>query len=300
MADIFETYESGDVASPENGFDGQHARQYRVMGEPSSVAATAGVRAVSPLAVQVGNDILVRQSVDAKPFPIDNWNVNVVYGAEDQKASQERPEPGVWKFSFRVGGRTQVFKFLPMMSRHWNSKGIEAPETWAVEMDDKGIPKGVALPVGGGTFSITCYYDPRVVTPGFFRRANRAVGSINSDVFLGEFQPGEIKYLGCGGEGDLPTVAGQRVQPIPLTHDFDFENNSDNVIVKDIDQHRDAAGNPVASIVKRGWDYVHTRELRQQDDNTKAIAAQVKHVYVSATGNTIDMTNFFGFGNQPG
>ena len=295
MADIFEVPESGPVSSPENGAPGSHTRKYRVTGESSSAAAIEGVLALTPLAVELNGLILVRQTIEATPAFTDIWDIDVLYGAEQSTKSIAKPEPGVWRFRFSTGGGSETVKFARMISRHWNNTGPEAPATNAINFDGKEV-KGIPVPVGSGRFSITAFYDAREITPGFFKEHADVVGYTNTDVFLGAFQGGEVRYLGCDGEGDIPLVSGQRVAPIAITHDFEFSANDDDVQIDGINMGKDASGNVIATIAKKGWEYLHTRQIVKKDETTQQLNPLPRHVYVSDPHYHMSFSDFFGFG----
>lgn len=294
MADYIEIHDSGDVDSPEKGLGGSHTKIWKVMGEPSSGTAIAGVRAIAPLAVIVGNDTLVRQNVSAKPFPIDNWEVTVTYGGEDEPESEKRPEPGFWKLSFSTGGGKETVRFAPLVARYWNSSFGEAPASDAINFDGKEV-KGVEIPAGELSFEITAYYDAKLVTPQFAALLASAVGFYNSDKWLG-FPAGEIRFEGSDGECDIPTAAGQRVQPIALKHKYTHSFNETGIKIAGINTGASASGGPLGGINKLGWQYLSVREMQIKDDATGQQVAKAKHVYVHDPHYTMAFAPFFGFG----
>lgn len=295
MAEVYETWNSGPGTLTEKGEGGSYTAEYKVDGAPNRAAAIDLVRAVASVAVeQLDGQTLVRQSFDTKPDEAGSWVITVQYGPEDSPQSQERPEPGFWKFSASTKGGTRNVRFGRMLSRHWNSQALEAPPTPLINHDGK-TTRGVDLPAPSLKFSITAYYDPRDVGPAFFVRMASAVGTMNSDAFLG-FEPGEIAYWGCDGQGDIPLFSGQRVQPIAITHDFEYSPNEDNVQIDGIDQGKDASGQSVSSIVKRGWDYLWIRDMQVQAEEGAGIQPIAKHVYVDEVCDELAFIEFFGFG----
>jgi hypothetical protein len=102
-------------------------------------------------------------------------------------------------------------------------------------------------------FSITAYYAPQAVTTTFVANIARNTGKVNSATWLG-FAAGELLFLGGSGQGDIPTVAGQRVKPIPITFKFAASENRTNIKVGDI---------TVPS--KAGWDYLWVRYEKIED-----------------------------------
>lgn len=294
MSDIYETFASGPVTVAETGKGGDASFIFQVTGTTVQATASALVRASTPLAVVAGEEILVRQKVASRPLGLDIFEVTVSYGPEDEQDSEEPPQPGMWKFGFNTtGARHTVTKSKSTKSRHWRTDQPEKPAPdlkGAINVDSKNKVRGVEIPVPNGQFTITAYYHPSVVTTGLMRNFQRKTPRTNSDTWLG-FDPGELLYLGTEGEGDMPTVAGQRVQPIALKHHFDASENRTNIEPL-FDGHEPA--NP-AQVNAKGWEYLWFRYADRAADNQPAV--EPVHAYVEELHNAMNFKDFFGFGD---
>lgn len=309
MAEIFERLESADNEQKEKGSGGSNKRFYGVTNCADQATAEALARSTSPLAIASGNEVLVRQSVGSKPVGFDFWNVDVSYGPEDDPDSQKPPEPGTWKFDFDTTGATHTVTSAPLFARYGSSTFGNAPDLQgAVNYDEQSKQvKGVEIPVANGKFSITQYVDARFVTPAVMRTLQRATPRVNFDTWLG-FDPGEVLYLGTKGAGDVPTVAGQRVQPIGLQHFYDAsENRYNGFDIEGIDFNGkygaaafDANGfslkdQPVASQIKLGWHFLWVWFKRRKEEDFSKVVPRPAYAYVHAPFRLMRFGVFFGF-----
>jgi hypothetical protein len=293
VTDIYEAFASGPVTVAESGKGGDNTIIYQVTGTTSKATASALVRVTSPLAVIAGEETLVRQKVATRPLGLDIWESTVSYGPEDEKDSEEPPVPGTWKFGFNTtGARHTITKSKSTKSRHWRTDQPESPAPdlkGAINFDGKKV-RGVEVPVPNGQFHITAYYHPAVVTTGLMRNFMRKTPRTNTDSWLG-FDPFELTYLGTEGDGDMPTVAGQRVQPIALKHHFDASENRTNIEPL-FDGHEPAAP---ASLDAKGSEYLWYRYADRAKDNQAAV--EPVHAYVETIHDAISFQDFFGFGD---
>jgi hypothetical protein len=303
MAEAFELLDSADNTSTDKGQGGDHAKQYGVTNCSDQATAEALVRSVAPLAVSSGLEILVRQKLKSKPEGLDFWKVQVEYGPEDDPQSQQPPQPGTWKFDFDTTGATHLVTSAPLFARYGSSSFGPAPDLQgAINYDEHSKQvKGVELPVANGKFSITQYVDARQVTPNLMRTFQRLTPRTNSDTWLG-FEAGEVIYLGTKGQGDIPLVAGQRVQPIGLVHHFDASENRDNGFdIEGIDTNgkfgpaSGTPGQPVATQIKLGWHYLWVWFKRRQEEDFSKVVPRPAYAYVHAPFRTMSFGQVFGF-----
>jgi hypothetical protein len=309
MGTVYDRFESADTTSKDRGEGGDHKRYYGVLDETDQGAAELLVRAAAPLAVSAGTEILVRQSVASKPVGLDHWHVDVSYGPEDDKDSEKRPEPGTWKFGFNTTGAKQKVTTMPLVARYGSDSFGDAPDLQgAVNYDGDKKVEGVELPVANGKFWIVQYFEARAVTPALMRTLQRSTPRVNSDVWLG-FDPGEVIYEGSEAEGDIPTIAGQKVQPIGVKHHFDSSENLKGITdIEGIDQQGkygpgafDSSGNslngqPAPSLDKKGWEYLWVWFKKMKDEDFSKVVPRPAFVYVHAPFRRMKFGDFFGFG----
>ncbi|MFM7845373.1 MAG: hypothetical protein ACKPEY_14230 [Planctomycetota bacterium] len=256
---------------------------YVVLGTNSEADAANGALAVAPLAYVVNSETLVRQEANPTPTGPDSWEVSVHYGTEDQQQSQETPEPGTWHFNFdTTGGTHTITQSLQNVWRGERSQVNPAPNLLgAINYDGKKV-QGVEIVVPKLEFSITAYYAPQTVTTTFVANIARQTGKVNSSTWLG-FAAGELLFLGGGGQGDIPTAAGQRVKPIPITFKFAASENRTNIQVGEI---------TVPS--KAGWDYLWVRYEKTESNGT--VYPIPVHAYVEKVYERFEFAQLFGFG----
>lgn len=308
MTEIYERVRSGRTSVADKGEGGSEDKHYQVLGTTSKATALALARALAPLAVAAGEETLVRQSVVADATDaVDVWNVDVHYGPESDEKSKERPQPGTWTFSFSTTGGRATKTVAKMRSRHWASSSSEAPNLkGALNWDGKSV-KGVDVVVPNLKFQIKAYYEPQAVTTTFMRELARKTARTNSDKWLG-FEPGELLYFGGEAQGDIPTVAGQRVAPIPVTHYFEAQENLADVPelsgIAGVNQGKavefDEEGVPSGevaqtAIIKKGWWYLWVKFRKQLGDDNQVVGVP-EHVYVHQPYEELKFLDFFGFG----
>lgn len=296
MAQVFEAFDSGDGEIVENADGGRHARKWIVLEEASLNTAANLVRAAAPLTHQSidSGELLIRLSMSHKRLGIDGWEFTVNYGSEDggggsAEPGQPPPEPGTWQFSFDTTGGRATKTHAPLISRHWKSGAGDAPDLKGAINFHGERPEGVEVVIPNLRFTITAWYEARDITTNFMKELARKTGSVNNDTWLG-FAAGEILYHGGQGQGDVPTVAGQRVRPIALNHQYEASENQASVSVTGID-----AGSPGATIAKKGWEYMWIRTIKKIVNNV--IGCENKHVYVNDPyEKKLAFRDFFGFG----
>jgi hypothetical protein len=289
MPAIYEAHDSPQLSPSEGGQSGSARVAYNILDASTPIIARQLVVTLAPLTVILGDELLVRQTIEIAPDGPDIWKALVSYGPEQHPKSRERPQPGTWKFSFSTkGGRNRVTKSLETISRHWiAAKDDPAPNLkGAIEYDGERV-NGVEIYVPNLSFDITAYYDPPDVTTEFMRDLARATPRYNSDNWLG-FDPGEVLFIGSTGDGDIPLVSGQRVAPIAVTHSFECSEN-----VVNLDAQFDE-GSPQVSIDAKGFEYVWYRFKKDHNDTQPLMTP--RHAYVERLYKPLAFGPFFGFG----
>lgn len=268
-------------ATPQNGSSIEFS--YVVLGTSSEIDAANGALALAPLAYLVNSETLVRQEATPTPTGPDSWEVTVRYGTEDEQQSQQPPQPGTWNFNFdTAGGTHKITQSLQTLWRGERSMSNPAPDLLgAVNYDGKKV-QGVEIVVPKLEFSITAHYAPQAVTTAFMANVARNTGKVNSATWLG-FAAGELLFLGGSGQGDIPTVAGQRVKPIPVTFKFAASENRTNIKVGDI-----------TVPTKAGWDYLWVRYEKIEDAGF--VFPIPVHAYVEKVYERFAFATLFGFG----
>jgi hypothetical protein len=296
MPEIWEANDSEDLEIAERGEGGSFALRYHVRDCPDSGTASSLARALAPLAVAAGAETLIRQRVHTTRRGHRFYGVEVTYGPESDPQSQEPPQAGTWKFSFDTTGGRHTITTARMISRHWGPDFGEAPNLQgAINWDaESKTCKGVEIPVPALKFTITAYYEPTAVTPSFMREVARKTARTNTDTWLG-FEPGEVLYFGGQAQGDIPTIAGQRVAPIAVAHQFEASENQ-TLEVEGFDSGKKADGTEQNEIKKRGWDYFWIWFKRRVEEDFSKVVGRPAYGYVHRPLPEMNFTDFFGFG----
>lgn len=249
-------------------------------GEFSGQAISAAL-AISAPTVFTHEAILIRNEAKCKTMiPLDAngrgvYEVTIEYGEDDDDQSQERGEPGTWHYSFDTTGGT-----------HHVTQSEEEIDQSDTDMDgivgwDGKEAKGVDVVVPQLSFEITAYYHPRAVTTQFVASLARATGKVNSDAWLG-FAAGELLFMGASGQGDIPTVAGQRLKPVPINLKFAASENRTSIVLN--------ADNTVPS--KKGWEYLDVQFHATDDSN--AVIPKIKRWSVHRLYQEMSFSSSFG------
>jgi hypothetical protein len=246
-------------------------KRYRVMGVPDEISAGMIVSGASAAYLNG----LVRQSIRGTEESAFIWKVDVTYGDEDDDKSRGVPEPGMWEYTFATGeAQHTITQSKKTLWKGEMSPSEPAPDMQgAINVDDKGV-NGISIPVPDPKFSITAYFDPRVVTTEFFFKLNDLAFQTNSAPWLGA-QFRDLLFLGVEGRGDLPTMAGQRTKPVPVTMSFAHQPTRRNFKVGSI-----------TVPIKRGWEVLHTRYGTFGDE--KATLRRVVHAWVEQVFDEFD------------
>jgi hypothetical protein len=256
---------------------------YVVLGTTSELEAANAALSAAPLVYLVNDEVLVRQEVSPEVTGPESWEVTVHYGPEDEKQSEEPPEPGTWQFSFdTTGGTHKITQSLQTLWKGERSLSNPAPDLrGAINYDGKKVA-GVEMVVPKLEFSITAYYRSHEVTTAFMRNVARHTGKVSNDAWLG-FAAGEILFLGGTGQGDIPLVSGQRVKPVSVTVKFAASENRQNIKVGEI-------------IVpeKKGWQYLWVK-YEKLEENGLVFPVPV-HAYVEQIYPETAFRSLFGFG----
>lgn len=288
MSIIYEAHRSPDVTVADDGKGGSASITYVILETANSSLASALARASAPLAVATATQMLIRNKIKLSPTGVDSWEAVADYVPEDSKEAEQKPEPGMWKFSFSTTGARHTITTAPMVSRHWYTSADEAPDLkGAINYDGQEV-RGVEILVPSLRFDITAYYEPTDVTPAFMREISRKTARTNTDTWLG-FEPGELLYGGGDGSGDIPLTSGQRVQPISVVHHFEASENRLDIPIGNI-----ALGDPQAEINKKGHEYLWVR-FKTGDDSGRVVKVP-NHAYVHKPYEELNYADFFGFG----
>jgi hypothetical protein len=256
---------------------------YIVLGTASEIDAVNAALAVAPLAYLANSETLVRQEATPTPTGPTSWEVAIRFGGEDERKSLEPPQPGTWHFQFdSSGGSHRVTQSLETLWRGERSQSNPAPDLLGATNYDGKKVQGVDIVVPKLEFSVTAYYAPQAVTTAFVADIARNTGKVNSDDWLG-FEAGELLFLGGSGQGDIPTVAGQRVKPIAITFKFAASENREDIEVGDI-----------TVPTKDGWDYLWVR-YEKTEENGQVLPVPV-HAYVEKIYERFAFAQLFGFG----
>lgn len=255
---------------------------YVVIGTMDEIEAANAALAIAPLFYLVNTEFLIRQEAAPEATGPYSWDVVVKYGTEDQQKSQEPPQAGTWHFHFdTTGGTHKVTQSLQNIWKGERSQSYPAPNLFgAVNYDGKKVA-GVEIIVPKLEFSVTAYYAPQTVTTAWMANIARNTGKVNSDDWLG-FKGGEILFLGGSGEGDIPTVYGQRVKPVSVTFKFAASENKTDVKVGDI-----------TVPTKKGWHYLWVRY--EKIESTGFVYPVPVHAYVEKIYEETGFAALFGF-----
>jgi hypothetical protein len=299
MPEVFESIRSPDVDVDDRAIDGRATLTYTVLEAADSATASALVRAFAPLAIIAGAQTLVRQRVRTRPTGFDSWESDAEYGPEDDEQSKEPPQPGTWKLRFTTKGARHHRKFAKLLSKHWRSIGEggfgDPPNiSGAIEYDGERV-NGVEVYVPSLKFQITAYYEPAAITMPFIKELARKTPRKNKDTWL-TFDPGELLYLGGEGELDIPTMNGQRVQPVAIVHDFEASENRIVEVPELTEHHREPGvdGGPGGEIYVKGWDYFWIWFKKAVLSNQ--VAPTPAFAFTNELYDDLPFADFFGFG----
>lgn len=126
---------------------------YIVLGTASEIDAVNAALAVAPLAYLANSETLVRQEATPTPTGPTSWEVAIRFGGEDERKSQEPPQPGTWHFQFDSSGGfhrvTQSLETLWRGERHHlqirrlgESRGYRGGRHHRAQQGRLGLPVG--------------------------------------------------------------------------------------------------------------------------------------------------------------
>jgi hypothetical protein len=251
----------------------------------SMQAAHLKAEIYSPVLLAVGAQTLVRAKIQIDTISDLVYLATVDYEDEGRSENtQQPPQPGTWQFSFKTtGGKHKVTQSKKTVDKQWcYSMSNQPPDLKGVIGWDGKKVNGVEVHVPVLEFTITAHYDPRRITTTFMQNLARFTPRVNSQPWM-NFDRGEVLFMGGEGQGDIPTVHGQRVKPIPVQL---FFAASENATIE--------TGSNPAGIKKAGWDYIWFRYQKvegAQQDMPVAVHAYVEQLYTYAP-----FMPFFGFG----
>lgn len=284
MSYVYESADSPELSVSINQTGSSAKLRYIVLETTSSSTAISLVSAEAPPSMVVNGELLIRQTFKPKIEGHDTWFVDVNYGPEDSKKSQEQPEAGMWKFSVDTTGGTHDLKqAIEEVWRGERSSTNPAPDlAGAIGYDGKEV-KGVSVPVPLLRFTITAYYPPETITDEWWKEVSRATGKTNSEPWLC-FGDCELLFMGGRGDGDFPTLAGPRTKPIAVQLLFDASENIDEpFMVGDIE---------VPS--KKGWHHLDVKYEEVEDAGVVFMTAV--HARVYKIFKEVEFAAIFGFG----
>jgi len=280
--EAWEHYSSAEITRTNK--DEKLSTTWIVRDAPDEASALARVEMQSPVAVAVGLNFAIRQSVRVKPLGAGLYEATVEYGPEDDEKSDKPLDPLEWKYSFdTTGGKHKLSIAKQEVKRQWaRSISNDAPDLkGAINFDGKKVA-GVDVVVPNLEFTLTVFYNPAAVTVTFVQELARKTGRMNSDLWLG-FEPGEVLFLGARGDGTLPTIRGQRVKPVPIQLSFAASENRSVTI-----------GDNPTPLFKKGWDYLWVRYERVEDGGLDYPVPV--HAYVDRVYDELGFKAFFKFG----
>lgn len=259
-------------------------------GESASEATSAALSG-SPIAVATQEAKLIRTSAKVNTLApmnaagVGSYEVTIEYEEDDGENSQERPEPGTWHYSMDTGSASHKI-FTSLQEKYFgNSDGLSGGADYGKTIGwDGKQAKGVDVSVAAPEFSITVYYKPTAVTTELFADLSSHSYHTNEDDWHG-FDAGTLLFIGASGNGDIPTVAGQRVKPIPITLKFLYSQNLTNIILQD--------DPPIVVPIKLGWDYLDVQY--QSTDDGDGLTPKVKRWAVHKIYEEISFADSFGF-----
>lgn len=290
--EIYESAKSGGDLDRKASKGQTDKRIYVVMcdaGETGTLA-TEFALGFAPLAVQTPEAQLI--AIGATPrilAPMDSsgrgsYEVEISYAEEDDKDSQERPQPGTWHFDIDSGESSQrITRSLEQIS-YGGPDGGSTPNLDRVLGWDGREAKGIDVPVANPEFSITAYYKAKNITTAFFANLCDKAFHTNENAWLG-FPAGTLLFVSHTGNGDIPTVAGQRVKPIPIRFRFRYSKNLTNINL----------GDSVIVPSKKGWQYLDVEYMPKASGTS--VVAGVKRWSVHRLFEEMDFAEEFGFNN---
>jgi hypothetical protein len=258
-------------------------------GEGAQEAVDAAVE-FSPLIVHTPETDLIRTEGQPKvlvPLNSDgygSYEVSISYSEDDEEKSQERPEPGTWHYSLDSGNTSvRIYQSLGQISYGGPDGTSTGPNYGNVLGWDGKEAKGVDDSAPAPEFQITAYFEPKQVTTEFFSDLCEKAYRTNQNAWCG-FPAGTLMYQGMSGQGDIPTVAGQRIKPVPLVFKFGYSKNLTNIDL----------GDGIIVPSKKGWQYLDV-QYQTVDDGTFT-KPKVKRWSVHRMKPEMDFKTELGFG----
>lgn len=287
---VYESSESPDLRR--KGSKGSSAALTFIVvvdaGEGSQEAVDAAVEFSPPVVHTAETDLIRTEGQPQVLTPLDSsgygsYKVTISYSEDDEEKSQERPEPGTWHYSLDSGNTSvRVYKSLAQIS-YDGPDGVETPDYGNVIGWDGKEAKGVDDSAAAPEFQITAYFEARQITPEFFAEMCEKAYQTNQNAWCG-FPAGTLMYQGMTGQGDIPTVAGQRVKPVPLVFKFGYSKNLTNIDL----------GDGIIVPSKKGWEYLDV-QYQTVDDGTFT-KPKVKRWSVHRMKPEMDFKTELGFG----
>lgn len=283
MAQAWERHTSGTVT--ETNQSAKFETEWIVRDASSELEAVEAINSRAPLGVQIGGTLCVRQETQVRPLGAGLYEGTVSYGPESDPESRKDFEPLENRISFdTTGGTTKITRAEQEVSRHaCYSMSSQPPDLkGAIGFDGKRV-NGVDIVIPKMEFQVIVYYAPATVSGmNWWKQMAANTGKVNSDAWL-SFQPGEVLFNGARGDVPIPTVAGQRVKPVPVTMSFSAMANRDDITI--------GISSP---ITKQGWDYLWVRYERMEQGGLDFPVPV--HAYVDRVYPRLAFKSFFLFG----
>lgn len=274
--------------------DGSAKLTYYCQGTDSLDTVISEVAAVAPVVQTIGGDYVIRHQIRPRRRGPDFYEIDVDYCDENDKRADDT-EAQTWGFSFDTTGATHE------ITQSLETKGIYYREGFNPAQDLKGAIgwdgrklNGAKIVVPKLEFTIDALYSPAVINTRFAATLARATGTVNSDDWLG-FKAGEVLFFGAVGQGDRPTIRGQRVKPTKVTFKFHCSENRDDLIIGDIAAKlsgRDMGGAGVNEITKLGWEYLWVYYTKK--DASGVVYPTPEWAYVERVYREMSFRSFFG------
>ena len=190
-------------------------------------------------------DGLVPNACHVEPINATAYEVAVTYGAPN------RAEPNAPTWSFDTTGGTRKVTQAVAHIGDYAPAGQTAPNFGgAIGVTPDGNVEGVEVPAPSGKYSEHHVLQAAFVTDAYLRMLAGMTGTVNAVPFRGS-APGEVMFMGA-------RAASRDKNWVEMDFEFSLSPNAFNV--------------PVGNIIipfKRGWDYVWTRYVDDEDATAK-------------------------------
>lgn len=291
----YEDSESPEIDWAANGSGSRAVRMFNVLGTQDEAVAIGEALAIAPLVILVGGDPLLRTHARTKTHGFDTWKIAVEYVPDDdENQTRQRPQPGTYRFRVDATGGTQKITYSKKPPLAFAERtGADVPpnlnKMQAIGWDGKDV-QGTDVPWPQVKFEIEGWYQPQFFTTAFVAGLAAHVPSKNKKKYLG-FDAGELLYLGPTGQGEMPTVSGQRVKPVQCVHHFATSANTPAYTI-------DSQGSNYSIEIpkKKGWDVLSIYVEPVLDPTEKYFEPVPKYAWVHEVIEDADFAQLLRFG----